>query len=250
LADPEYVLRETARLGGFRTILGVPLLREGIAIGVLLVQRAAVRPFTEKQIKLVETFADRAVIAIENTRLFEAEQQQTRELTESLEQQTATTEVLRVISSSTGNLEAVFTTMLENAVNICDAKFGVVYRCEGDTPRFVAMHTAPPALVELSRHSPFRPSRKHYFGRMIATKAMVHIADLAAELGYIERRPEYVASVEVGGVRTALTVPMLRENELIGAFAVARQEVRLFTDKQIELIKNFAAQAVIAIENT
>jgi two-component system, NtrC family, sensor kinase len=124
LNDPEYAFREFARLGGYRTILGVPLLREGVPIGLLVLHRAAVRPFTDKQIKLVETFADQAVIAIENTRLFEAEQQRTRELSESLEQQTATSEVLQVISSSPGDLQPVFATVLENAVRICDAKFG------------------------------------------------------------------------------------------------------------------------------
>ena len=163
LADPEYALRETARLGGFRTILGVPLLREGIAIGVLLVQRAAVRPFTKKQVKLVETFADQAVIAIENVRLFEAEQQRTRELTESLEQQMATSEVLQVISSSPVDLERVFETMLEKAVRICDAKFGNIYRWDGDVLRLVATHNTPPAYAQMRRRSPFRPDcRKSY----------------------------------------------------------------------------------------
>ena len=250
LADPEYAFFETARLGGYRTILGVPLLREGFPIGVLVLHRAAVRPFTEKQIKLVETFADQAVIAIENTRLFEAEQQRTRELTESLEQQTATSEVLQVISSSPGNLELVFAAMLENAVRICDAKFGGVYRCDGDTFSLVATHNLPPAYAEVSKHAPFRPSPKSFFGRFLAAKTVVHCADLAAEPGYIEQRAEYVAAVEIGGVRTIIVVPMLKENELIGAFTVFRQEVRPFTDKQIALLTNFAAQAVIAIENT
>jgi two-component system, NtrC family, sensor kinase len=148
LADPEYTLREIARLGDFRTILGVPLLREGFPIGLLVLHRAAVRPFTDEQIKLVETFADQAVIAIENTRLFEAEQQRSRELSESLEQQTASSEVLQVISSYPGDVQPVFATMLENAVRICDAKFGTIYRSEGDVLHVVATHNAPLACAE------------------------------------------------------------------------------------------------------
>jgi GAF domain len=159
LADPEYKFREIARLGDFRTILGVPLLRERISIGLLVLQRAAVRPFTEKQIELVETFADQAVIAIENVRLFEAEQQRTRELTESLEQQTATSEVLQVISSSPGDLQPVFETMLENAVRMCDARFGNIYRWDGDALHLVATHNTPPAFGEARRRSPWRDAR-------------------------------------------------------------------------------------------
>ena len=147
LRDPEYAYPDLIRAGNFRTILGVPLLREGIPIGVLVLQRAAVRPFNENQIKLVETFADQAVIAIENTRLFEAEQQRTRELSESLEQQTATSEVLQVISSSPGDLEPVFEAMLENAVRICDAKFGNIYRWDGDALHLVAARNTPPAFA-------------------------------------------------------------------------------------------------------
>jgi GAF domain len=164
----------------------------------------------------------------------------TRELNEAREQQTATSEVLGVISSSPGDLAPVFTAMLEKAVRICEAKFGSVYRCEGGTFGFVAMHNAPPALAERARRSAFRPSEKHYFGPMLATKSVVQVADLMAEQGYIDRRAEYVASVELGGVRTYLMVPILKDTELIGAFVMGRQEVRPFTDKQIELVKNFA----------
>ena len=247
--DPEYVYLEFARLGDFRTSLGVPLLREGSLVGIFLLQRAAVRPFTEKQIKLVETFADQAVIAIENTRLFEAEQQRTAELTESLEQQTATSEVLQVISSSPGDLQPVFEAMLENAVRICDAKFGNIYRWDGEVLRILASHNTPPALAEARRHSAVRPTS--HVRRMVETKTTTHVADLAADPGYIERRfPAIVDAVELGGARTFLTVPMVKENELVGSFSLYRQEVRPFTDKQIELVQNFAAQAVIAIENT
>ena len=252
LADPEYTSRELATLGDFRTVLGVPLLRDGFPIGVLVLHRAAVRPFTEKQIKLVETFADQAVIAIENTRLFEAEQQRTRELAESLEQQTATSEVLQVISSSPGDLQPVFASMLEKAVRICDATFGNIYRWDGDALHLVAARNTPPAFAaEARRRSQYRPDPKTVTGRMLETKTVVHIADLAAERAYIEERhPAFVAGVELGGVRTILAVPMLKEDKLIGSFTVYRQEVRPFTDKQIALVQNFAAQAVIAIENT
>jgi GAF domain-containing protein len=158
--------------------------------------------------------------------------QRTAELTESLEQQTATSDVLQVISSSPGDLEPVFATMLEKAVRICDAKFGGVYRCDGDTFTLVATHNLPPAYAEVSRRAPFRPSPKHFLGRFLAGKTVVHCADLAAEPGYIEQRPEYVAGVELGGVRTIIVVPMLKENELIGAFTAFRQEVRPFSDSR------------------
>ena len=251
LADQEYHATGYQEAFGYRTNLGVPLLREGTTIGVFVLTRDKVNPFTEKQIELVTTFADQAVIAIENVRLFEAEQQRTRELAESLEQQTATSDVLRVISSSPGDLQPVFEAMLENAVRICDAKFGGIYRIEGDAIRLVSTHSdVPAAYAGARRFAPFRPSTKHYFGRMMAARTVLHIVDTAAEEGYVERRPEYVAAVELGGVRTFMAVPMLKENEPIGAFLLARQEVRPFTEKQIALVTSFANQAVIAIENT
>jgi PAS domain-containing protein len=180
-------------------------------------------------------------------RLFEAEQQRTRELSESLEQQTATSEVLQVISSSPSDLEPVFATMLEKAVRICDAKFGNIYRWDGDTLQLVATHNTPPAFAEYRRRSPnvAGPATN----RMVAAKSVIHVADMAAEQAYTERNPTTVAAVELGCVRTFVAVPMLKDNELIGGFTLSRQEVRLFTDKQIALVTSFAAQAVIAIKN-
>ena len=250
LADHEYQATGYQRAFGYRTNLGVPLLREGTTIGVFSLTRDEVSPFTEKQIELATTFADQAVIAIENVRLFEAEQQRTRELSEALEQQMATAEVLRVISSSPGDLQPVFASMLENAVRICDAQFGNIYRWDGDALHLAAAHNIPPAFAEFRGRTPLRPNPNLAMGRMVATKAAIHVADNAAEQAYIEREPSIVAAVELGGVRTYVGVPMLKGNELIGAVTVYRQEVRPFTDKQIELVQNFAAQAVIAIENT
>ena len=248
LIDPEYTYHDAQKISGYRATLGVPLLRERNVIGVIFLTRTKPQPFTEKQIELVETFADQAAIAIENVRLFQAEQQRTRELTEALEQKTATSEVLQVISGSPGDLEPVFETMLRNAVRICDAKFGNIYRWDGDAFNLVATHNTPPAFAEARRRSPIRPRPDNLLSGMVATKTVIHVADyerLAIEQGV----PEYVTGVELGGVRTALFVPMLKDNELIGYFSVYRQEVRPFTDKQIELVQNFAAQAVIAIEN-
>jgi signal transduction histidine kinase len=248
LADPDYMLSQ--KIGGFRTLLGVPLLREGSPIGVISLGRNSVRPFTDRQIELVTTFADQAVIAIENVRLFDEVQARTREVTEALEQQTATSEVLQVISSSPGQLEQVFQTMLANAVRVCEAKIGSMYIREGDAFRTVATHNAPPAYVEARTRELMRPPPDTMLGRLAATKQMVHIADITTVASYLERNPYMVAPVELGGYRTALGVPMLKHGELIGAITINRQEVRPFTDKQIELVQNFASQAVIAIENT
>jgi signal transduction histidine kinase len=201
-----------------------------------------VRPFTKKQIELAETFADQAVIAIENARLLS-------ELRESLEQQTATSEVLRVISSSPGALEPVFQTILENATRICEAKYGNLYLYADGAVQTVANHSASAALAaERLRAPPFRPGPGTAVGRVIQTKAAVHIADVLADPGYPVDDPLRRA-VEQGGVRTILSVPMLKESELVGAITIFRQEVRAFTEKQIQLVTNFAAQAVIAIEN-
>ena len=174
----------------------------------------------------------------------------TRERDEAIEQQTATSEVLQVISSSPGDLRPVFAAMLENAVRICDAKFGNIYRWDGDALHLMASHNIPAAFAEARARSPNRPSPETPTGRMIATKTFVHVSDLAAEPAYAARDPWIVVGVELAGVRTLLVMPMLKENELVGAFTIYRQEVRPFTDKQIALVTNFAAQAVIAIENT
>ena len=245
-----------AKLGGARSVVCVPMLKDDALVGVITIYRQEVRPFTKKQIELVQSFAAQAVIAIENTRLLNELRQRTTDLTErtddlseALEQQTATSEVLQVISSSPGDLEPVFAAMLEKAVRICDAKFGNIYRRDGDVFRLLATHNTPPGLAEHRRRSPIRFDPATLFGRMMAAKSVVHVADLAEEKGYIERVPETVSAVELGGIRTVLAVPMLKEDELVGAFTVYRQEVHPFTDKQIALVTNFAAQAVIAIEN-
>jgi class 3 adenylate cyclase/putative methionine-R-sulfoxide reductase with GAF domain len=171
-----------------------------------------------------------------------------RELHEALEQQTATSEVLQVISNFPGDLQPVFAAMLEYAVRICDATFGSIYRWDGEALHLLATHNTPPAFTEVIRRSPFRPSSQSPPGRMIAEKTVVQVADVKAEPAHIHD-PVAVAAVTLGGVRTNLSVPLLHKGEMIGAFFLSRQEVRPFTDKQIDLVKNFAAQAVIAIEN-
>src|SRR5262249_25049574 len=208
-------------------------------------------PFTQQQIDLVATFADQAVIAIENTRLLNELRQRTADLSESLEQQTATSEVLRVISSSPGELEPVFQAMLENATRICEAKFGDLYLRNGDVFRMAATHNSPSAYAAARRRDPLlRPPADAPLGLVAITKEVAHIADITTIPSYVEGHPFVVAGVELAGYRTVLAVPMLKDNELIGAITFCRQEVRPFADKQIELVKNFAAQAVIAIENT
>ena len=248
LADPEYAYG-AQRLGGYRAMLGVPLLREGSCVGVMAMSRKTPQPFTTKQIELVTTFADQAVIAIENVRLFDEVQARTRELSESLEQQTATSEVLQVISKSSGELERVFETMLENAVRICGAKFGNLWLREGTGLRIGATHGAPQAYVDFVRGlRVFQPDPRAGLGTIIRTKQPFQTEDVAAVPTHGDKNRQ--AIVELAGARTTFAVPMLKDDEVVGAIGIYRQEVRPFTDKQIELVKNFAAQAVIAIENT
>jgi GAF domain-containing protein len=242
LADPEYDRPQLQSFVSVRTGLAVPLVREDTVVGVFTLQRKEQRPFSDKQVELVTTFADQAVIAIENVRLFEAEQQRTRELTETLEQQTATADVLRVISSSPGDLEPVFHAMLENAVRICDAKFGIMWRYDNEAFDPVALFGTPDALAEFVRQrGSFQPSAGTALDLILRTKDVVRISDAMTEPA--------LATARRGGARSLIIVPMLKDNALIGAITIYRQEVRHFTDKQVELIRNFAAQAVIAIEN-
>ena len=233
-----------ARVAGARTLLIVPMLKERALIGVIAIYRQEVLPFTDKQIELVKSFAAQAVIAIENARLLNELRQRTDDLSESLEQQTATSEVLQVISSSPGELEPVFQAMLENATRICEAKFGTLFLRESDTLRRVATHNAPPNYAAFIANEPLIDRRlSHSIDQLIKTKQAVHVADMAVY------EPEAPVT-KFGRARTLVTVPMLKENELIGAIGIYRQEVWPFTDKQIALLQNFAAQAVIAIENT
>src|SRR5215469_3186746 len=241
-ADREYTRIEAVQLGHQRTMLGVPLLRENALIGVLTLARSRVEPFSNKQISLVQNFAAQAVIAIENTRLL-------HELRESLQQQTAIAEILGVISRSLGDLAPVFETMLANAVQLCQARFGLLYLHEDGALRTIASHNVPPAFADSRKRGPIRPGPGGALGQAIRTKQTAHIADLAATPTYAERDPPAVSAVELGGVRTVIAVPMLKDNEIIGIISIFRQEVRPFTDKQVALLANFAAQAVIAIDN-
>ena len=250
-AERSPALQEAARIVGVRSTLTAPMLRDGKPIGAIIVGRAEPGPFTDEQIGLLQSFADQAVIAIENTRLFEEVQARSRELAESLDQQTATSEVLGVISSSPGELKPVFEVMLANATRICAANFGTMYLHEAEGFRAVATHNAPPAYLEArTREIHLRAPSDTPLGRMAITKEAVQISDIRTTQSYLERHPFVVAAAEGAGYRTILAVPMLKDDELIGAFTIIRQEVQPFTDKQIELIKSFAAQAVIAIENT
>ena len=242
-ADRNPVVVVGVEVAGVRTAFTVPMLKDNDLIGVISIYRKEVRPFSDKQIALVENFAAQAVIAIENARLL-------NELRESLERQTATADVLRIISSSPGDLQPVFSAMLESAARLCDASFGNIFRWDNDALRLVATYNTPAAFVEARSHLPLRRDQNNPIAQMLAAKTVLHVEDLAADERYTKRcDPNIIAAVELGGVRTFLAVPMLKDNELIGALIVYRQEVRPFSDKQIELVKNFAAQAVIAIEN-
>jgi signal transduction histidine kinase len=241
----------TIGLAGARTLLGTPMVKDGTAIGVITIYRQEVRPFTDKQIELVQNFAAQAVIAIENARLLNELRQRTDDLTESLEQQTATSEVLKVISSSPGELEPVFEAMLANATRICGANFGNLLLCDGDTLLVAAMHGARPEWIELRQRQPvIRPGPYSPLSRAITTRQFQHVKDLRTERDYLEDQPSITALVNVAGARSFVAVPMLKDAEPIGLIAIYRREVHPFTDKQIELVQNFAAQAVIAIENT
>src|SRR5262245_14624579 len=243
LEDPEYS-RELALTGGFRAVLSVPLLRDdGAPLGALSAAKAEAEPFSERQIQLLKTFGEQAVIAIENARLLNELRQRTNDLSESLEQQTATSEVLKVISRSPGELDPVFKEMLEKATQICGASFGTLLLFEGNGFRRVAAHNAPHEYVQAADREPFiRLGRARSLDRLTKTKEPVQIADMA------EAEPDSLLT-KLGGARTYFAVPMLKENELIGAIGIYRQEVRPFTDKQIELVQNFAAQDVITIEH-
>jgi signal transduction histidine kinase len=237
-------------LGGLRTVLDVPMIADEKAIGVIVIYRNVVRPFSDKQIALVENFAAQAVIAIENARLLNELRQRTDDLAESLEQQTATSEVLRVISSSPNELGPVFQTMLANATRLCGANFGTLNLYKDGTFPVAAMHDVPAAYAEFRRLNPqFRVVDRHPLARVAATGQVQQILDMRLEPLYLEKDPSFKAMVERAGARTLFLVPMLKDNDVIGVITIFRQEVRPFTDKQIELVKNFAAQAVIAIEN-
>jgi len=253
--SPNYLARDplgvaAVEVAGIRTLVSVPMFKEDELVGVITIYRQEVRPFSTKQIELVQNFAAQAVIAIENTRLLKELRQRTDDLSESLEQQTATSEVLKVISSSSGELQPVFQAMLENATRLCTAKFGNLYLCEGDAFRTTAMYNAPPAFAEARRREPLvHPMPGSLLARLASSKRAVHIPDATADPGYIERQPMFVTAVELGGFRALLAVPMLKDGNLIGAIIIYRQDASTFSDKQIELVTNFAAQAVIAIEN-
>src|SRR5215471_8197005 len=237
--------RAMVGLAGARTMLLVPMLRENEFVGQIAIFRQEVLPFSEKQIELVQNFAAQAVIAFENARLL-------NELRESLDQQTATSEVLRVISSSPGELKPDFNAMLENAIRLCESEAGNLYLYDGEAFHAAALHSASQAYTEMRRRRPVVLRELHPdtpLGRMARTRAVVHTADVRTAKGYIERDPRFSEFVDLSGARTHLAVPMVKENELIGAIDTYRLEVRPFTDKQIALVQSFAAQAVIAIEN-
>jgi GAF domain-containing protein len=244
LADPEYTYLEPQKKAGYRTFLAVPLLREGHPIGVISLGNKTVRPFSDKQIELVQTFADQAVIALENARLFNEVQARTRELSESLQQQTATAEVLKVISRSTFDLNTVLRTLAESARELCNAPQNMVLLRDGDVLRMAMQVGCPPEFEKYVQNNPMKVDPHSGAGRAAFTGQVAHFADVLDD-------PEYRLSEgqKLGRYRAVLSVPLLREQEVIGIFSLGRTVPEPFTERQIELVRTFADQAVIAIEN-
>jgi two-component system, NtrC family, sensor kinase len=244
LVDPEYTAHENARIGKFRSLLGVPMLRDGVPVGVIGLLRTLVKPYTDKEIELVSTFADQAMIAIENVRLFDEVQARTHDLTESLQQQTATADVLKVISRSTFDLQTVLDTLLGSAIRLCGTERGMVFRYDGESCRAVAAQNLPHEFLELWERNPVRAGRGTTVGRALLERRPVQIVD-------VQNDPEYAfdEARKMFAFRTTLAVPMLREGIPMGVIALTKTEVEPFTDKQIALVETFADQAAIAIEN-
>jgi two-component system NtrC family sensor kinase len=242
LADPEYSFPGAPQLGGYRAVLGVPMVRNGLVEGVFGLGRSTPGPFTGREIELVRTFADQALIAIENARLF-------NETKEALERQTATAEVLQVISSSPGDLKPVFDQMLAKAMRLCEAQCGFIYQMEQGAMRAVAEIGVPPAFAEYRRNNLHTGGAATPADMMRATRKPAHVHDARDSEPYRNGNLNAVAGVDIGGARTVLYVPMIRNDDIVGVINVYRQEVRPFTEEQISLLENFASQAVIAIEN-
>ena len=243
-ADPEYS-RELALAGGWRAVLAVPLLRNGTPVGALSAAKAKPKPFSDRQIQLLKTFADQALIAIENVRLFETEQQRSRELRELLQQQTATADVLKVISGSAFELQTVFNTLVESAMHLCEAEAATIWRPDGNVFKLSAHCGFSREFEEFCRQNPITPGGRGTVTARVAFEGkIVHVPDVLAD-------PQFAGSEYQmrGNYRSALGIPLLRKRETIGVFVLTRPDMRPYTDKQIELVKTFADQAVIAIEN-
>jgi GAF domain-containing protein len=249
--DPRFAAIRLVKLAKARTTLGVPMIKHGRAIGAVLIYRQEVRPFTDKQIALLQNFAAQAVIAIENARLLNELRWRTDDLSKALEQQTATAQLLEIINSSGADLAPVFDTLLEKAVKLCEAQFGNLFLFEDGQFRVAAMYGATSAYAD-ARHVPILLTELHPdvpLARVARTKALVEIADSREDPSYLARDPRFVELVEFAGARSMVIVPMLKDGRLIGAIPIYRKEVRPFSERQIALVSNFAAQAVIAIEN-
>ena len=253
IADAETADTQTRQLGrarGWRSVTFTPLMSQGTLIGYIACTRREAGVLVDHHVQLLRTFADQAVIAIENVRLFEQVQAKTRDLTELLEQQTATSEVLEVISSSPGELQPVFQKMLENATRVCEANFGIMNLWDGEQFHIVADHNIPSAFASYREQTALRPHPGSLLAAIVETHQAAQFHDMRESPGYLAGVPMVVRLVDIAGARTVMVVPMVKEDDLVGAITIFRQEVRPFTDKQIALVENFTKQAVIAIENT
>ena len=243
LEDPDYELSEGPKIAGYRALLGVPLLRQTEVIGVFSVGRPAPGSFTRREIELVQTFADQAVIAIENVRLFDEVQARTRDLTEALQQQTATADVLKVISRSAFDLQAVLDTLVQSAQRLCNARGSMIFVRDGEVYRVAAHVGMPEAFVSFRMANPLRADRRSAVGRVALTGELVHLPDVLAD-------PDIQKlAAQLGDFRAVLSVPLVREDEVVGIFALNRPEPGLFAPAQVKLVQTFADQAAIAIAN-